>query len=519
MVKAVAKRPRARVASALDDAYRAFYDAKYADALSALDHLADDAADGIEALLLRARASLRDDRLTDAYEVALQAAERASSPSESVVAQSVLGAILRALQKPREAALAFERAAKERGQASPAARSEFAYYAAAAAWEDGELHAAETLVEEALPEADDVLLAMLIQLLGWIEVRRERYAAAADRFIEALEALGRAKQEDLRFRGRLVHGLAVIASETIDLKLAQRYEPYLVATRWTTGITRQHFNTVTAQRFLALLQGDLESAWFLSREAVTIAPTDAFRAIAETNGAVVSVLVGDAFAARAQLGSAWHALQGISWSHADEEERVALTNFAIEAVRLMPAEARSAVTLYRNITGAADARLALHGDRRLLAFEAMAAGRLSEALGKSKEAIANYERSRQLWVALDYRMRAALVAGDLLRLTGDQRYAHDVGVALARAPKAWFRDAGGAHVSSPMLAQLTRAERTVLRHLLGGENIAAIATALGRSPYTVHNHTRRIFSAFKVRTRAALFVRCAEERISADSIG
>jgi DNA-binding CsgD family transcriptional regulator len=519
MVKAAEKRSRARDATGLDDAYRAFYDAEYAECLAALEHVPDDVAHGIEALLLRARASLRAQDLSDAFEAALQAAERASSPSESVVAHSVLGAVQRARQKPREAAQAFERAAKGRSQASSSARSEYAYHAAAAAWEDGELHAAEALVEEALPEADDVLLAMLIQLLGWIEVRRERYAAAADRFIEALEALGRAKREDLRFRARLVHGLAVIASETIDLKLAKRLEPYLAATRWTTGIARQHFNTVTAQRFLALLEGDLESAWFLSREAVTIAPTAAFRAIAETNAAVISALVGDDFATRAQLASAWRALQDISWSQADEEERVALTNFAIEAVRLKPAEARSAVTLYRNITGAADARLALHGDRRLLAFEAMAAGRLSEALGKSKEAVANYERSRQLWVALDYRLRAALVAGDLLRLTGDERYSHDISVALARAPKAWFRDAAGGSVSSPVLSQLTRAERVVLRHLLGGENIAAIATALGRSPYTVHNHTRRIFSAFKVRTRAALFVRCAEERISADSIG
>lgn len=500
---------------AADEAY---YDAEYERCLNLLSLMPGGGNENVAVLLLRTRALLRSGASALAADVSASAVERASSADDVVVAAALRGASLRARRKPREASAAFAAASASLSHASDDARAEYAYYAAFAAWEDGELHAADALIEEALPHAHDVLRALLVQLSGWIEVRRERYAAAAERFLEALEAMSAAAREDLRCRGRLVHALAIIASETIDLRLAKRYAPYLAGTRWTSGIAREHLCTLACERFLALLRGDRTAAWHLSREAVGVAPSDALRAIAETNAAVVSDLVGDAFATRVQFETAWAFIDAVSWSKADEEERVALTNFAIEAADAMPAEARSAITLYRNITGAPNARLALHRDRRMQAFEAMAAGRVSEVLGKPKEAIESYERSRELWVALDYRMRAALVARDLLRLTGDARYRHDLDVALARAPQAWFAEAPTSAPASAVLAKLTRAERVVLRHLLGGENMKGIASALERSPYTVHNHTRRIFGAFDVRARAALIARCAELGITAEKL-
>jgi DNA-binding CsgD family transcriptional regulator/tetratricopeptide (TPR) repeat protein len=518
MAKPAAKRSSDDAASALEPAYEAYYGAEYRRCIDALSSLPAPVSDGVEATLLRARAFYRMEDAPAAFDAATRAREAASTPSDVVVAHALCGAVLRALKKPREAAAVFERAADALNRASTAARAEFGYYVAFAAWEDGDLVRAESLIEQQLSAATDVLLGMLVQLLGWVEVRRERYAAAAERFLEALDVISSAQRKDVRFTARLVHGLAIIASETIDLRLAQRYERHLTEIRWTSGVHRQHFNTLTCQRFVALLQGDLERAWRLALDAIYAAPSDALRAIAETNAAVVSTLVGDSFAARAHFAAGWGFIESISWSKADEEERVALTNFAIEAASVMPSEARSAVTRYRNITGALDARLALHGDRRMQAFEAMAAGRVSEVMGKVKDAVENYERSRQLWVALDYRMRAALVAHDQHRLTGDRRYLHDVDVALARAPQAWFGAPGFTQPRSPVLAQLTPAERTVLRHLLGGESTGAIATQLGRSPYTVHNHTRQIFAAFKVRTRAALLARCAEQGIAPDKI-
>lgn len=51
---------------------------------------------------------------------------------------------------------------------------------------------------------------------------------------------------------------------------------------------------------------------------------------------------------------------------------------------------------------------------------------------------------------------------------------------------------------------LTHAQRRVFELLLGGESAAAIASRLGLSVFTVNNHTRAIFSAFEVCSRAEL---------------
>ncbi len=520
MTRAVRKPAPDDRASALDRAAVWFADAEYARCLELLACVAaSDAATFAYAILL-ARARLRAGDLRAAEAASSDACARAKDPSEIVVANLVRGTILRALGSTREAAAAFAVAATALPHADDAARGEYAYHSAIVAWDDGDVARAEAIVEGALASAPDAVRAMLVQLLGWIELRRERYPAAAEHFLAALDLAARAQQRDLRLYGRLLNGLAIIASETIDRKLAQRYDAHLSAMRWTSGNAREHFNTITCQRFLALLRGDLPAAWQLSREAVAIAPNPTFLAIGETNAAVVSALVGDTFAAGVQFAAAWAAIERVSWSTADKEERVALTNFAIEAAGTFPAQARSAVTLYRNITGKRDPRLVFHdGDRRLQAFESMAAGRVSEALGNTKAAIENYERSLQLWIAVDYRMRAALVASDLRRLTSDPRYDHDIAVALARAPDAWFRGASVpvAERESPV-ALLTKAERTVLAHLLGGDGVRAIAEALGRSPHTVQNHTRRIFAAFEVRKRTALLARCATEGITAASL-
>ncbi|HTW84014.1 MAG TPA: LuxR C-terminal-related transcriptional regulator [Candidatus Sulfotelmatobacter sp.] len=508
--------PTAHDVSLIDVATSAFYDAEYERALAALALLPDDEAVRVETLLLRARTHLRSGDPVAGGDAAMAAAERADTPDARVSAAALRGAALRARRKPREAAAAFAAAAAMVNDASADARAEYAFHAATAAWEDGELQAAEQLVEAALPDARDVWRARLTRLLGAIEMRRERYAAAAEHFLEALHVLAGAPREDLFVRARLIHGLATIASETIDLRLAKRYAPYLSATRWTSGVARQHTGTLGCERILALLRGDVGAAWQLARDAVYAAPTDARRAIAETNAAALSALVGDEFAARAQFDSAWSLIDGVSWAKVDDGERLALTNFAIEAAEAMPGEARTALALYRNLSGAPEGGGT--GDRRLPAFEAMALGRVSEVAGRPKEAIEHYERARGLWVALDFRVRAALVARDLQRLTGQERYQHDVDVALSRAPYAWFGQAPPAPPASAALAKLTPAERTVLRYLLGGENMKGIARALDRSPYTVHNHTRRIFGAFEVRARAALIARCAELGITADKL-
>jgi DNA-binding CsgD family transcriptional regulator len=159
---------------------------------------------------------------------------------------------------------------------------------------------------------------------------------------------------------------------------------------------------------------------------------------------------------------------------------------------------------------------ALNRDRRVLAFELMAQGRVAEVRGNYDAAYDRYRASFDLWRELQYDMRAALVAVDLMRLARDPIYDEILDAVLERAPSAWF--APQASPANELLERITPAETLVLGALLGGKSARAIAEDLERSVHTVNNHTRKIFQAFGVTSRSAVLAQCAELGITPKSL-
>jgi DNA-binding CsgD family transcriptional regulator len=70
-----------------------------------------------------------------------------------------------------------------------------------------------------------------------------------------------------------------------------------------------------------------------------------------------------------------------------------------------------------------------------------------------------------------------------------------------------IRQAGQRALMHPALEVLTGAQRRVFNLLMQGQPQKLIARELGISPHTVHNHTRVIYRAFGVHTRAELMAR------------
>ncbi len=118
---------------------------------------------------------------------------------------------------------------------------------------------------------------------------------------------------------------------------------------------------------------------------------------------------------------------------------------------------------------------------------------------------------------MNYRLRVALVANALRGVTGDRRYAQTALDALRNAPNAWLRATleQRSNEDDP-LGQLTPAERRVLAELCKGKKAREIADTFDRSFNTINNHTRAIFAAFGVRSRASLVAKCARLGILAD---
>jgi DNA-binding CsgD family transcriptional regulator len=470
--------------------------------------------DAARAGLLRARIARIEG---DAETWRAAAAEAARSHPEAggrLLALALEAGALKRLERAADSAVAFKRVRAALESEDPRSVGEAAYLVAVDDWEHGRIDRAAELVSRNVRCGAHV--AESEALLGWIDVRRERFAAAGAHFSAALAALGTAPRDDVRLRARMIHALAIVASETIDLKLGQRVRRDCENFAWPPSLGVERFNTMTCLRFLALLEGDVERAWILSRDAVATAPNPAYAAIGETNAAVASRLLGDVRAAELQAARAWDILQKIRWSTIDHEGRVALTNFAIEFGQAMPAEASKALTKYRSLGHKSNSLSALENDRRVLAFEKVAAGRVAETLGQRGTAIRSYTEALELWLELGYTMRAALVALDLYQLTGDEERLQAAEAALERAPAAWF---GSWQRPGGPVDRLTPAERVVLFELLRGKSAKDIADGLDRSQHTVINHTRKVFAAFGVSSRAKLLARCAELGITAPTSG
>lgn len=389
------------------------------------------------------------------------------------------------------------------------------YYLALEEWFGGRYDACDALLSENISHGASVPRSLA--LLGWSEIKRERYARAGAYFMDGLERLRASDAIDLRLEGSLVHAATVVASETVDLKLAKRVTKIVEDFMWPQSSALERFNTLLGLRSIALLEGDLERAWLLSREAVVRAPSVATEALGETCSAAVTRLIGDERIAALQFARAWELLRKRRAVPVDDEARVALSYFAFEAAADMPAEARKAMTMYDSLSAKDSSTSGLNRDSRVRATELMASARVAEARGDRERAKTLYRNSFELWQNLRYDMRAAVIARDLRRLTRDRKYDIAIASVLARAPKAWF----GTHASASneVLEQITPAELLVLRALLEGKSAREIAKGLDRSVHTINNHTRKIFKAFGVTSRAGVLARCATYGITPKSLG
>ncbi|MBV9102483.1 MAG: hypothetical protein JO060_02775, partial [Candidatus Eremiobacteraeota bacterium] len=419
------------------EALQAYLEADYQRALDRL-RAVPEGKRWTEDHILEARILLRLGDAARSGTVAAVAQDTAASVDERVLARALLAAALDRDGRSGHAAAAFREARAEAPKAHRTIRAELGYFEAVSSWSSGDLARAGRLVESALKDADDVVRALLLQLRGWIEIRRERYTQAAEHFDAALCASQRSRYRDVRLEARLIHALSVIATETIDVPLASRVDELATAFSWNDGVARERFNTTTCRRFAALLRGEMQEAYRLGLLAIELAPTAAFSAIAHTNHAALLRFVGDNFSSRYHFGIARRRIAETHWSVADVEEHVALANYAIEAAPADPASAAQALTIYRSVSAFLKRDLALERDRRTEGFGDFAEGRVAEALGDAERALDSYDRSLRCWSALGYRMRAAIVALDVARLSPDHRSPRETAAALERAPHAWF---------------------------------------------------------------------------------
>ena len=498
------------VPDALTDAHAAWNAGEYEAVLRLLRGARFERRDArMQAAIVQARAALILDRPEEVAPILQRASKDVNDAEETVLVRMLLGSTLTRTGRREEGEAMLEAAGSLAQRFAPQHVADVAYYRALSRWSSYRLEEAEAIVEAALPHAVGYLRARLLQLGGWIEIRRERYAAAAPRLVAALADLDRSRAADVKGRARVLAALAIIAAETIDLRLGRLVRREYEASTWSNDTRVERYQVLNFLAWLSLLEGNLARAWDERQLGLTLTVDTSHHTMALVTAAYVATTVGDRFSAARYLDLAGALLLRGDHVDLDVDRRNALLAYAVAAPPEKVETARRVLVLYDRTPPRRTGMLALEGDRRVEAYEQYARGRVSIAEGNVRHGVGEIERSLKTWMQLGYRLRAALAANDLRIATAEDRYAKAGLSALDKAPKAWLRAAFERRAVEDPLGRLTRAQRRVLSELCTGKKAREIAARFDRSFNTINNHTRAIFTAFDVRSRATLVAKCA----------
>ncbi len=499
-----------RAGTPLDEARACWSSGEFVRLLAVLgDARLERREDRVAASHLEARALLALDRPKEVAALLQRAIDENHGVEETARSQMLLGAAMTRTNQREQGESVLEQAAELAQRGAAGLASEIAYYRALSRWSSHRLTEAEEIVEAALPAASGVIRSRLLQLLGWIDVRRENYGAAVHEFSAALDELKQTQETDVKGRSRILNALGIIAAETIDLRLGRLVRREYETSTWSDDTRIERFQVLQYLAWLSLLEGDVARAWDERQFALTLTVDTSHHAMALVNAAHLAGIVGDRFSESRYLQLAGALLLRGDQVGIDVERRIALLAFAA-ASAADPATARKVLALYDRTRPRRAELLAFEGDRRVEAYELYARGRAAIADGQRQQGIALLVRALELWTRLTYRLRAAITANVLRTVSGDRAHAQTALDALRNAPKAWLRVPLEQRSSEDgALGQLTAAERRVLGELCKGKKAREIAATFDRSFNTINNHTRAIFSAFGVRSRAALVAECA----------
>ena len=469
-------------------------------ALSVGEFLASDSGADHETLLLAARAAVRlgEDERALALLAPLKAADYPGWRALEGFARAHSGDAAAGRRILREAL----------GSKNAAERADAANRLALLEWNERKTEVAEEIVLEHLPSARGINRCNLRQMLGWIEVARERYTIAGRHFAQALEIYAGESLQDEWIRWRLLQGISIIALETLDFGLApvEVSDDGEIGRDARAGATFALLNLGT----LSLLEGREIDALERLQRARSLAPTRPLGAAAEVDLATYHRVRGDRVSARDHLELARRMLSKSRWTEADADERMTLLDFAIEAYYLEPTSAGGPLMRFLSSDLKRRSSLAFERDGRVTAMELMGRGVVEAIQGRRASARAILAEARDAWGRINYRFReigTLLLEHDLSGRPEDLETARR---AVEVAPRSWlYAEVEKRRQTETGPATLTPAERRVMLAICQGKTSKQIAAEFGRSFHTIRNQTLAVYQTMGVKTRASLVAECA----------
>jgi DNA-binding CsgD family transcriptional regulator/tetratricopeptide (TPR) repeat protein len=513
-------------ASSVASAREAYFRGDFPQAVAALEgRTFDDPRLRVEALFILSRALLRLQRSAKVVDLLGPVLPTFSATDEICTARMLYGTAI-ALSRDVDQGLAILFATAkiaDSKRADRAIRAELAYFQGVAHWTKHEYLQTSTYAKQAERSATDVLSVRATQLRAFAALASAKFGKALKLFERARKAYALCRGRDLDLATQIIVQIAFLEMNLRSAKvLGSHANPggrTIPGTSFGPAIATSTRMTLTsADAWLYAHDGDRFKAFRKIYEALSIAPTPAWRVWALTSGAALFQAFGEIGNAHIFADDAAKIAVSMDWNATSDEERISLMRLAEVYAVDTPAAAPAMLQRYDTITSKMDPTRLLrdrHADPRLAGWDAHVRGMVARAVGEHERAGAWFRKAVELFHSCGYLWREALALIELDATPIDTRGE----VPLERAailirdnfPNSFLAARLGPNMQAymdPVARTLTPAERDVLRRLIAGKNTAAIAAETNRARATVKRHLLKIHGAFGTHSTAELLAEC-----------
>ena len=407
----------------------------------------------IEALLLRARASLRlgdpeaclsalSDKTTEILR------DRAEIALLSAVAHSRLGNEDSAIDLMRDA-LVFSTSAID-----VALEAEVGLYRGVIAFGEGDLIGARAACESSLITASENyqfshsvgtvplehVVARTQELLALIDAGEGKYRESIVRARDVLDTLDRCSIRDNFQEAYALRNLSISARDFDIVGDARNLVGRIENFAWTGDICRVEFSTTEALGWCSALRGDSVEALRLFRKAGEVASTPPERILISVNRALFAREFGHKPMVHEEINYALNLAESFDWEAAAGDNRLVLLALAQAAAPITSARARETLNRYLGIRNKMESLYVARIEPRVRAEEAYTHGLVLRAEGRVTASVERLENAFDTWARIGFEWRAARAALELAELNAGDVFRLAVRRELIQRPTSVFAE-------------------------------------------------------------------------------
>jgi DNA-binding CsgD family transcriptional regulator len=346
------------------------------------------------------------------------------------------------------------------------------------------------------------------------EERIDDQVEALIKLLRLLDPNDRGYREFLPIRASATHELAVVAQERYIPDAVAEIERQLSGVAWPRDLAPSLLHTHKSLAWTKALQGDYFNAFRHMKRASEAAHTTAWKVVAACERSFLARYFGERGWSRVELDEAEYSASEVDWRGTLDTERIGLLMLAELFSEIDTARSSMYLAQYRSLGEMRS--LNYRSDPRLRAMEQQSTGVVELALGNRTRGLSNLREARAVYERYRYDFRAAMCLASEYRVTDNRDLVPAIEEKLRHYQQSWLAGELRGTLERPTVP-LSPMQQVVFEELCSGKSTAEIARSLGRSEYTVSNHTKEIFKTFGVKSRAALLAKAARQGLVGDS--